>query len=247
MKLDRVGETNLNRYGNRMTIIKYNNALDIVIEFMDGFKFQTCYSNFRKGKIKSPYDRSVLDVGFLGEGFKPNEKTHQYKKWIGMMSRCYNPVEQSKHPAYIGCTVCDKWHNFQNFITWYDDNYYEIDEERMELDKDILHKGNKIYSPENCTFAPRNINGLFEQCYKLERHLPIGVSWAEDRQEYQSTCSDGSQKTIHLGFYSTPKQAFYKYKIYKEKLIRQIADEYKDRIPSRLYNAMINYQVEITD
>ena len=37
------------------------------------------------------------------------------------------------------------------------------------------------------------------------------------------------------------------YKKYKEKLIKKIADEYKDEIPIKLYDAMYRYEVEITD
>ena len=52
---------------------------------------------------------------------------------------------------------------------------------------------------------------------------------------------------IHLGFFDTIEEAFNTYKIEKEKYIKQIADEYKNRIPKKLYKAMYNYKVEITD
>ena len=61
----------------------------------------------------------------------------------------------------MDCSVYEGWHNFQNFAKWYEDNYYEIEEEQMHLDKDILVKGNKVYSPDTCVFVPETINGLF--------------------------------------------------------------------------------------
>lgn len=67
-----------------------------------------------------------------------------------MIKRCYNQKCLLKDNTYRGCSVCDEWLNFQNFGEWYDENYYEVPNEVMDLDKDILHKGNKIYSPDNC-------------------------------------------------------------------------------------------------
>lgn len=47
--------------------------------------------------------------------------------------------------------------------------------------------------------------------------------------------------------YKTKEEAFLVYKQAKEKYIKQVADEYKDKIPKRLYDAMYKYEVEITD
>ena len=56
-------------------------------------------------------------------------------------------------------------------------------------------------------------------------------------------------KSIHrnLGYFETPKEAFKSYKTFKEQYIKQVADEYKDKIPKKLYEAMYNWKVEITD
>ena len=49
--------------------------------------------------------------------------------------------------------------------------------------------------------------------------------------------------------YATPEEAFFAYKTYKEKLIKQIAQiEFdKDNITKTCYDAMMKYKVEITD
>ena len=44
-----------------------------------------------------------------------------------------------------------------------------------------------------------------------------------------------------------PEEAFRAYKQFKEDYIKQVADEYKDKIPQKLYDAMYNYKVDITD
>jgi hypothetical protein len=40
---------------------------------------------------------------------------------------------------------------------------------------------------------------------------------------------------------------FFNYKNYKESYIKRKAEEFKELIPNKVYNAMINYKVEITD
>ena len=50
-------------------------------------------------------------------------------------------------------------------------------------------------------------------------------------------------KRVHLGYYGTPVEAWYEYKTYKELYIKQIADEYKNKIPQKLYDAMYKYEI----
>lgn len=56
---------------------------------------------------------------------------------------------------------------------------------------------------------------------------------------------NGKNKSF-CGF-STPYEAFKKYKEEKEKLVKATADKYKDLILDKVYKAMYDYQVEITD
>ena len=251
-KVDRIGETNINYLGSPMVIIEYVNKRNIKVEFLiNKNKVYTNYYSFIKGTVKNPYDKTVYNHGFIGEGdYKPSIKsihTPQYESWIGILRRCYDKKYQERQPTYRNCTVCKEWHNFQTFAQWYDDNYYEIKNQRMELDKDILIKGNKKYSPETCCFVPNRINVLFTKHNGKRGTYPIGVSFNKDAKKFKSFCNneDGSQEL--LGYYSTPELAFNTYKIYKETLIKNIADKYKDSIPQKLYDAMYAYEVEITD
>lgn len=248
----RLGETTYSKYGSKMTIIEYNNCDDIVVEFDNGYKVKARYSQFKLKNIKSLYDKITYGVGFIGEGdykiWINNKLTIQYVTWRDMLDRCYNEKRQSKFPTYIGCSVCDKWHNLQNFGKWFDDNYYEIINQQMALDKDILHKGNKIYSSENCVFVPSNINSLFVKSDALRGKYPIGVTFNKSKMEYESACCQNNKgRRKYLGKFNNPIEAFNTYKKFKEKVIKQIADEYKNRIPDKLYHAMYNYIVEITD
>ena len=58
---------------------------------------------------------------------------------------------------------------------------------------------------------------------------------------------NGKSMKKSLGLYNTIEDAFNAYKQFKEANIKQIADEYKDKIPDKLYKAMYDYKVEITD
>ena len=154
---ERLSEIKKNTFGTEMKIVEYNSNKDITIEFQDKYKIKvkTNYRNFEKGIIKNVYDKSICEVGYLGDG-KYNHKDYPeiYETWSGMIKRCYDKKRQEKQPTYRNCIVCDKWHNFQNFAKWWEENIYECNNEKMVLDKDILIKGNKIYSPETCIIAP---------------------------------------------------------------------------------------------
>jgi hypothetical protein len=235
-----------------MMIMEYNHCENILVKFIEhGNLVPATWQQFIRGAIKNVFDKTVYGVGYIGEGkykVSINSKiTPQYLIWKSMLMRCYNEKYQEKRPTYKYCEVTEEWHNFQNFATWYDENFYEIDGERMCLDKDILIRGNKRYSPENCVFVPECINNLFLKSEMKRGNLPLGVHFDKRASKYASKCSDGNKKDKHLGFHSTPNEAFQAYKVYKEQLIKQIADEYKNKIPSKLYEAMITYEVEITD
>lgn len=106
-----------------------------------------------------------------------------------MMRRCYDPKYHEKEPTYKGCEVCKEWLNFQMFAEWYYKNHYEIEGQRICLDKDILLKGNKIYSADTCIFVPHRINSLFVKSYKLRGELPIGVSYHKRDKKFRADCS----------------------------------------------------------
>lgn len=251
--IDRTGEIKYNNQGLKMWIEKYINYRCINVEFENGYVFKNNnYDNFKKGQIKNPYYPEIFGIGYLGEGkykSKINKKQEiSYNYWFNMLKRCYNKKVQEKQKTYIECTVCEEWHNFQNFAEWFHNNYYEIEGETMCLDKDILVKGNKIYSPNTCIFVPQKINCLFVKSDGTRGELPIGVSKCKGNRikKYIAICSINN-KTKNLGYYATPEEAFDVYKQFKELYIKEIANKYKDKIPEELYNAMYNWKIDIDD
>ena len=250
----RLGETVMQKCGEIAYIVEYVNALDITVQFKaTGELVKTTYSNFVKGNVKSHFTATVYGIGITGLESVRDENGEQldsYICWKDMLRRCYSAKFQEKQPTYIGCSVCDEWLYYSNFKKWYDNNYYEIDNKTSQLDKDILVKGNKIYSPDTCVFVPNFINKLFIKRQKLRGAFPIGVSYHKRDKKYVAQLSvfkDGKKTIKTLGYFDTPEEGFEVYKKNKEAYIKEIADEYKDKIPAELYKAMYDYRVDIND
>ena len=246
---DRVGETGYNNKNELMKIIEYNTYRDIVVEFQDEYKscIHTSYQKFKDGSVSNPYSntkRGEYKIGECGRGNKKNKMSYWY--WNAMISRCHDNYFLEKEPSYKQCTICEEWREYSSFDKWFDENYYEIENEKMELDKDILFKGNKIYSPETCIFVPKNINLLFVKSDAKRGDYPIGVNYNKRSGKFIARCGEYG-KRVHLGTFTTPEEAFNVYKNEKERYIKEVADLYKDRIPQNLYEALYKYEVEITD
>ena len=170
--------------------------------------------------------------------------TPSYQAWTSMLERCYSNKYQNKKNTYLGCTVCEEWLLFSNFKKWFDnpENGYQ---EGYHLDKDILVKGNKIYSPNTCCIVPASINTIFTNRKKNRGIYPIGVIKRDNGRYVARAC--GVKR--HIGVYKTIQEAFYAYKDAKERYIKSIAEKYfqEGKITKRVYDALMKYEVEITD
>ena len=172
----------------------------------------------------------VLGIGYCSTNLKSRgadgKQKRVYKTWQNMLKRCYDIKYHEKHPTYIGCTVSEDWHDFANFEKWYNDNYYEIPGERTECDKDLLVRDNKIYCPEHCRFVPQSINLLTIDSGAIRGQWPIGVSFRKKNNKFIARLKiDAKEK--HLGYFSTPEQAFLVYKEAKQNEIKRKANLYK--------------------
>lgn len=246
----RVGEEKIDKNGQIVKIIKYDNAQNIIVEYQDEYKYllHTSYNNWKNNHMRNPYYKNIFGVACVGntETKINGIKKKSYMVWYSMIQRCYKESEINK-PTYIPCYVCDEWLCYENFEKWFNENYYIVGNEEMCLDKDILCKHNTLYCPEKCVFVTQRINKLFTK-RQLHRGLqPIGVVYSERDNAYIARCSNGTGVPKHLGNFSNEVSAYKAYKRYKEKIIKEVADEYKKYIPFKLYKAMYEYEVEIDD
>jgi len=244
-KLNRIGEKFITNEGYEVEIIEYFSNKNITIKFENNFIFHNIQlRNLIRGQVSNPYHTSKYNMGYLGIGkYKAHtdkKATLTYKIWTSMLRRCYDEKFKQINPTYTGVTVYEKWHDFQNFGAWFEKSYID----GFELDKDILIKGNKIYSPETCCFVPHEINSLFVKKDNKRGIYSIGV--CKHRNKYMAQITMHS-KHYYLGIFDTPEEAFQIYKEAKEQHIKEVADKWKGLISDKVYEALINYQVEIDD
>lgn len=146
-----------------------------------------------------------------------------YKTWKKMLERCYSAKYHVIQPTYKDCFVCTEWLTFSNFRAW-----MEIqDWKGKQLDKDLLIKGNKIYSADTCVFVTQRVNSLLNTQKATRGAHALGVSWKRAMGKFQAQCSVGSVCKA-LGYYLTEEEAHQAYIHFKKELIITIANEQND-------------------
>ena len=183
-------------------------------------------------------------VGYnsLGE-FKTKicgNRTPAYKAWSNMIERCYSPEFHKRQPAYIGCTVADEWHDYQVFAKWFSDHEYSG--LGYQLDKDLLYRGNKVYSPDTCCFVPRELNTLVISCQKARGIYPQGVDFRSITNRFRAQIRINGSK-LSLGEFHCPQDAHKAYIVAKEAYTKSKAIEWKDRIAQDVFEALMNWTV----
>ena len=225
------------------------NDSNVHIKFLNtGYETVTLNSCILSGEIRDRYFPSVHGVGIVGEESSRDSngnKLKEYFLWNHMLTRCYGKKAKLKLPSYEDCTASTNFKYFPYFKDWCS-KQIGFGNEGWQLDKDILVKGNKIYSEDTCCFVPAEINSVFIKCDRSRGEYPLGVNYHKATRKFVAQISYRKIKT-HLGLYDTAEDAFKAYKKSKEKLIKSLADKYMDVLDPRVYKAMVEYEVEIGD
>lgn len=174
----------------------------------------------------------------------------EYKMWLRMLERSLSEKWKADNPTYKDVSVDPAWHSMTTFINDVSTlvGYEQAITNGWHLDKDLLVKGNKLYSKDTCCFLPIEINSLMVMHRSNRGVYPSGVHFRkrQPKRPYGAVVRTGGIiKT--LGSYATPEEAFYVYKEAKEAYIKQVANKWKDQIDIRAYEALMMYEVEITD
>lgn len=149
-----------------------------------------------------------------------------YRTWTAMINRCYSPDFVKKHPTYINCEICDDWKYFSKFKAWME----RQDWQGKQLDKDLLVKGNKIYSPDTCLFVDSQVNNFIIENDVNRGRFMIGVSFHKITKKLAATCrSNTERKNIHLGLFDDELSAHLAWKAKKHELACQLADMQTDK------------------
>ena len=200
-----------------------------------------------KGSVHKKARKLVFGVGINDADFSTghgNDRVASYNLWKSILRRCYGK-QNRKSCSYIGCSVCEEWKRYSMFKKWYDNNFVK----GYHIDKDIIKKDNKVYCPDFCCFVPPEINTLIVKHDATRGDLPIGVSrLSNNPHRYRAIVRIYGRYTT-IGNYDTPEETFKAYKESKEAHIQEVATQYynEGKITEKVYSALMNYKVEITD
>lgn len=228
-QLNRLGEKLIMNDGNECEIIQYNSRRDITVKFKSGYEKKTQYSTFINRQIKDKYSPTVYGVGIIGDKYptrQDGKHTLEYNRWHSMLQRGYEEKYNNKHPSYKDVYVSKEFLSYTTFYEWFHsqenlkvliDNHISFD-----VDKDILFKGNKVYSVDTCVLVPERVNNLFVKNNANRGEYPIGTSLRDNK--YITSQIKNINKTIYSTFNSV-EDAWNWYKLEKENIIKNVAIE----------------------
>jgi len=181
-------------------------------------------------------------VGNVKVGGKPIK---EYQLWKGMLQRCFDEKCKQKYPTYEGVSCSKDWLSMTKFTE-------DVSQMRGHgligwcLDKDILQKGNKLYSKDTCCFVPQEVNLLLTKRDNYRGEYPVGVDFNKASGKFKAQLRINS-KVKHLGLFPTPEEAFQAYKLAKEAHIKVVAHKWKHLLDERVFQALLDYEVNIDD
>ena len=95
---DCVGKVCKSKSSGDFKIVKYNNARDVQIQFLNtGYEATVELGVIRKGEVKDLYSPSVHGIGVVGTKYPPRVNgvlTKEYTLWVNMLKRCFSETSQ---------------------------------------------------------------------------------------------------------------------------------------------------------
>lgn len=231
----------------KIEILDIVNSRKVSIRFMDtGFEKFTDSRLIRKGIVKDnslSYNSCGAKLDEAGK--KEGVTSKAYVLWSSMLDRCYSTKMHKKRPRYSVCDVSEYFKTFSKFSDWCNkQTSFGVD--GFDLDKDLIIKGNSVYSEHTCCFLPQEINKSLQKTNKLRGELPIGVCFDKTRGKYRASIKRYG-KHINLGRFECKFEAFQTYKVAKEAYLKELAEKWKGKIDNRAYEALMKYEVSIDD
>lgn len=249
-----VGKIFKSRSFGEFRVLNYFSWNNVEIEFLSTGYRKTCeLKDLKKGSVKDLYLPIIYGQGYVGDKHKTCETVDgkvvnkkQYEHWRGMLRRCYNEEERYKTPTYKDCIVSENFKSYTYFYEWCN-KQVGFNNKGWNLDKDLLVKGNKIYSEDNCVFLPPELNAILVKNNKIRGKYPIGVYYCKSKKLFVAQINRNKDQQDYLGAFNTPEEAFYAYKEAKEDFIKEQALKWKDKIDPRAYEALMNYEINVDD
>jgi hypothetical protein len=231
-------------------VLSRENCNKIRIRFVEsGYECTTAGKELRSGNIANPLAPSVYGVGIVGVGKYKTGYTgvdgQLYRAWNGMVQRCYSRDGNFllENPTYINATMDETWLQYQVFGDWYYNQVGCCD--KTHVDKDLLMKGNKHYGPNTVVLVPPAIN-MFLVGNDADRGIyPKGVT--AHGKGWRAQCSLGRGSKHRAVLVYSVQEAWLQYKVVKEGYAKTLAAKWQFQIDPRAYQALMSYEVLITD
>ena len=238
------GEIYTTNQCGELVIVKYVNNNIVHVKFLDtGYETITRAVHIRKGAVKDTSLPSVFGKGVVGNKFPTksgSKSTEEYLLWTNMLKRCYSENFNLKYVSYVGCTVSENFMQYTYFYEWCN-SQIGFGVEGFQLDKDILSKGNRVYSEDTCCLVPPEINTLLTR-YTKESDTCKGVYYNKKLGKFSAHLLGK-----YIGLFTTEIEAFYAYKQAKEAYIKEVAEKWRDKIDPRVYEALISWEISFDD
>ena len=243
-KVDLVGREFETSKSGRCFVIDYKDSNNVLVMFYNPIYIASCtYASLIKGFVENPIYPSVYGRGYIGVGKFSCKDVEVQRIWRNLMSRAYCDEYHKTHPTYKDVEVCKEWYNFQNFAEWCvrqkGFGYKGLNGRSFSLDKDILSKGSKYYSPDTCCFVPNEVNlCVVSKVGKTSNVRQQGTRWSARISKHG--------KEFYLGSFNSKEVAFQVYKEAKEDYVREVAEKWKERIDDKVYANLKDWKLART-
>lgn len=147
-------------------------------------------------------------------------KCPYYRVWTNMLERCYSAKYQERQPTYRGCTVTEDWLTFSVFKSWMEKQNFE----GLQIDKDLLVIGNKVYDPDTCIFVTGAVNSFVNDNRSQRGEWLVGVSLHKPTEKFVAHGRNPfTKKREHLGYFTCEQEAHEAWRKRKNELAHELA------------------------
>ena len=229
-----------------LVVIKYINSRNTLVKFIDtGYECIVDMRNIKSGEVKDKLLPSVQGVGILGDApvRENGQLLKEYKLWQDMLKRCYDSKFHDTRPTYKDCSVSNNFKYYSYFKEWCN-KQIGFAQDGFDLDKDILSRGNKVYSEDTCCFVPKEINNSFTVSTDQSSNYYVGVSYNKNCGKFYSRLNKFGKQNF-LGYFDTEWEALNAYKEAKEIYAKELAEKWKDYIDPRVYETLMKYKINL--
>jgi hypothetical protein len=224
----------------KIEVISYNGYKEVTVKFLNTGNVRVARADHvRDGKVldtETPPAVYVHGYGindsedlvhwtlepreYLPSGVSKRGQCRFYVRWENMLERCYCPKYHKLFPTYKDCYVCDDWLLFSNFKSWMKEQVWD----NCHLDKDILVKGNKVYSPHTCVFVHHKVNTFLNDNKASRGDTLLGTQFLPEIDKFRSRCMNPfTGKSDDLGCHHSEDMAHALYNKHKFFLAKKIA------------------------